>query len=185
MHEPGSREVRRLGLEVKYKDESGVSIADVFPKTTLLNVLSGEITGELTAAIDFGGHLSATPISAGSAELPVELGGGARLHVAGKAEVLATVSLSLVTPIVEAIGDGDSFAQWMLTRHKVPLWGDHAFFQVLLVPPGIRSLSYEARVSARVTRYGVVESVRRSGWIELRCQLVSGATAPPGGSVSA
>lgn len=79
------------------------------------------------AAIDFGGHLAATSVSTGVLSCHLKLGSGAELHVAAKA-VLATISLSLVTPLIEAVGDSDSFAQRVLTRHQQPLRGEHGFF---------------------------------------------------------
>lgn len=171
MKEPGKRNVRRLGLEVRYGDDAGISIADVFPRTSFLNIVRGKGQTQLTATIDFGGHLAAADVA--PADLR-PLTADARFAISAKADVLATLSLSIVTPLVEAVGNGDSFAQWVLTRHDLPLLGDHSFFQVLLVSPQTRHLSFEARISATVTLYGLLESPRRTKWIPLECDLVSG-----------
>jgi hypothetical protein len=175
MKEPGSHNVRRLGLEVKYDEDDGIAIADVFPRTSFLNVVKGTIEGQIDAGIDFGGHLVPAPVGASVGDA-LPLSAGASLKVSTKASMLATLSMTIVTPLVEAIGNGDSFAKWVLTRHDKPLLGEHTFYQVLLVSPLTTRLEYEARVSATITWYGLVESPRRTGWIKLTCDLHGGDT---------
>jgi hypothetical protein len=94
-----------------------------------------------------------------------ELGGGAKFQASGGANIAGRISLAVVTTTIAAIGEGDTHSQWVLHRKDRPLIGNHCFVQVALVPPVVKQMSMECRVSAAVTSaFGLFPDKRRSDW---------------------
>lgn len=180
LKEPGRRDVRRLGYEVAFPDEPRVTVVELFPQSRFVKKLGAEVESSLVfeAGVELNGQ--AAPPEALTELMkqvhPLSFGGkaAAKAEIATKGEFVARLSFAVMTPIIEAVGVGDDYSQWVFTKDARPLVGDHIMMQVLLVPSGLRELEFRARVSATTTTFNLLPSKRRSEWIDLSVPLPRG-----------
>lgn len=83
-------------------------------------------------------------------------------------------SFAVLTPIIEAIGIGDDYSNWVFTKDTMPLVDNHIMMQIILVPNGLRELPFRARDTATTTTFNLLPSKRNSKWIELSVPLAPG-----------
>jgi hypothetical protein len=177
MEEPGRDRIRQLGFEVRLPEgerHPEFTVVSVLPQTAFVTRL--QVDGRLECSADL--DLSAGAKLPGAVtelvkELDVgaELGGAAKFQVSSGAKIAGRISFAVVTATIAAIGEGDTYSQWVLQREDRPLTGGHCFVQVALVPEVVKQVSVECRVSAVVTSaFGLFPDKRRSGWTKLRCR---------------
>lgn len=175
--EPGRRDVRRLGYEVAFPDEPRVTVVEVFPQSRFVKKLGAELESRFMfeAGVELNGQ--AAPPEAITELLkqvhPLSFGGkaGAKAEIVAKGDFVGRLSFAVMTPIIEAVGVGDDYSQWVFTRDTRPLVGDHIMMQVILVPNGLRELQFRARVSAITTTFNLLPNKRRSEWVDLSVPL--------------
>jgi hypothetical protein len=175
--EPGRRDVRRLGYEVSFPEEPRVTVVEVFPQSRFVKKLGAELESRFVfeAGVELNGQV-APPESV--TELmkqvyPLSFGGkaAAKAEISTRGDFVGRLSFAVMTPIIEAIGVGDDYSQWVFTKDTKPLVGDHIMMQIILVPNGLRELPFRARVSATTTTFNLLPSKRSSKWIELSVPL--------------
>jgi hypothetical protein len=142
--EARANDVRILGYQASFADRG--STVELFPNTAFKEFL------RVSAKVEFGGGVLAD----GHAELPdkvgglvpgnvLKLGAGADLHLSTEAKVLGKLTLSLKTPVIQAVGHAASTVQWQFNKDADPLVGDQVLVQTLLVPRGQESVTFRLR----------------------------------------
>lgn len=177
VREPGRRDIRRLGYEVAFPDEPRVTVVELFPQSRFVKKLGAELESRFVfeAGVELNGRVA--PPEAVTELLnqvhPLSFGGkaGAKAEIVTKGDLVGRLSFTVMTPIIEAVGVGDDYSQWVFTRDTKPLVGDHIMMQVILVSNALRELQFRARVSATTTTFSFLPSKRRSRWIDLSVPL--------------
>jgi hypothetical protein len=175
--EPGRRDVRRLGYEVTFPDEPRVTVVEVLPQSRFVKKLGAELESRFVfeAGVELNGQVAAPEIITALIKQvhPLSFGGkgAAKMEIATRGDFVGRLSFAVMTPIIEAVGVGDDYSQWVFTKDTKPLVGDHIMMQVILVPLGLRELQFKARVSATMTTFNLLPSKRSSTWIDLSVPL--------------
>lgn len=177
VREPGRGDIRRLGYEVAFPDEPRITVVELFPQSRFVKKLGAELESRFVfeAGVELNGQ--AVPPEAVIELLkqvqPLSFGGkaGAKAEIATRGGLVGRLSFAVMTPIIEAVGVGDDYSQWVFTKDTMPLVGDHIMMQVVLVPNVLRELQFRARVSATTTTFNFLPSKRRSRWVDLSVPL--------------
>jgi hypothetical protein len=167
----GLSEITSLGIAVRYLvEEDPCVVVSLLPEARFVD--AGRLT--FAASTDLHGNLSAVetidnlgPVAEGMLRVGVEASLGASL----------AFELTLVSPIVSAVGKGSSRAEWMFEQKGPPLHGrDIETWSVLCLPPGRTSIDYEISLSL-VRRLAFLPTRRETTPRRLTCRLVE-AEAP-------
>ena len=177
--DPGWVSVARLGFQVRFPDTPRITVHDVIPRARFVDRLSGHLGWTFGGDLNASGKFELPPVESPiGAAIPMDLGGHASVKAGVEAALAGRISFAVASPEIQAIGSGDSFSQWEITKDSGPLEGEHVFMQILLVPETIKKkLKYDVRVSATIRSYGVLESTRRSDWLPREVTLPSGAAS--------
>jgi len=90
-----------------------------------------------------------------SIELPdvgqvVTLGAGAELKLSTEASVVGNLSVSLVTPKIQAVGRSSTLVSWQIDKDQKPLVGDQVLVQTITVPKGQESITFTLQAFATI-----------------------------------
>lgn len=80
----------------------------------------------------------------------VTLGAGAELKLSTEASVVGNLSLSLVTPKIQAVGRSSTLASWQIDKDDKPLVGDQVLLQTITVPKGQESITFTLQAFATI-----------------------------------
>lgn len=134
LEEHRGRPLDQIGFKIQYSDapEARVSIVDVLPQSRFVTLVGTELS--CTTDVSLDGH----------AELPDELAkllsgaepisAAAKITLSAKAGIVGRIRFSVVTPVIQAMGQASGTAEWILRRDSKPLVGTHTFSHVLLAP---------------------------------------------------
>jgi hypothetical protein len=101
------------------------------------------------------------------------LAGGIALSLSNRASVLGSLSFSVMTPTIQAVGKGSSSCQWHFEKYDRPLLGDQTMTQTVLVHRGTRFLELEMRAHAMIRpRFLSFSSRHETHWVKVSCPLV-------------
>ena len=84
------------------------------------------------------------------------LSGDAQLRLTTEANVVGTLSFSLITPVVESVGVGGRRAEWVFEKAEEPLVGDQQMVVTLLTPKTVDELEVTVRLSATVAVFNLL-----------------------------
>jgi hypothetical protein len=134
----GANRVKIIGFTAKF-DGPGATI-DLFPKSEFKEYFA--IAGKFEAGVSADGYAK-VPDAIGALTFDViNLGANAELKLAAEANMVGKLSLSLKSPVVQAIGTAASTVEWQFHRDQTPLVGDQVMVQTVVVPVGQKELTY-------------------------------------------
>ena len=164
----GSVAIQALGYEADFMDDKRVYTIDILPRTRF-NVHGPSLTARAELSAEGHAHIA----SGGEAPTSViSLGAGASLALDGRINVLGTMSLQMLTPVVQAVGKESDRVQWYLEKDKQPLLGEQTMTQTILVPKGTSKIEFKARATISVKPSFLSFSARyQSPWKTVECTL--------------
>ena len=140
----GPNRVKIVGFTAKF-DGQGATI-DLFPKSEFKEYFA--LGGKFEAGVSADGYAKLPDeVGALSAEV-INLGAGAEMKLAAEAKMVGKLSLSLKSPVVQAIGTASSTVEWQFHRDQTPLVGDQVMVQTVVVPAGQKQLNYTLNAHA-------------------------------------
>jgi hypothetical protein len=168
LRKAGLREVTSVVVEARFETERKTcAIVSLLPQSKFVRV--GGLSFE--ACVDINGR-SSTPSSSVAMEPIPGMGLSAGI-VAGVNASLA-FEAAVLTPVIQAIGEGTREARWVFEQDKRPLYGsDVAMWSVLLLPrlPLMKKITYKLR--AHIThRVFVFPTVWSSPQTTVNCTLI-------------
>jgi hypothetical protein len=175
--EPGRKDIRQLGYEVSFPEEPRVTVVEVFPQSRFIKKFGSELESRFVfeAGIQINGQVAPPEIITELMKQvhPLSFGGKAeaKAEITTKGDFVGRFSFAVLTPVIEAIGVGDNYSQWLFTKDTKPLVGDHIMMQLILVPKNLRELRFRARASATTTTFNLLPSKRKSRWMDLSVSL--------------
>jgi len=145
----GMREVDRFGFAITFPEKPRVTVLNVLPQTRFVKRVGAALKAEAALSLN------------GSAQLPEAvtqmlaqtdaLSADASLKISTEANLVGTLSISVLTPIIQAIGTGSRRAEWVFEKSEEPLLGDQHMAVTLLAPKSIDELETTVRLSATVS----------------------------------
>lgn len=166
----GSGAIRSIGYEADFGDSDDVLTIDLLPQTKFKKHLTAEMRME--ADLGAEGHAELPEPAREILDLVHTIGGDARIRLSSDVSVVGRVSLSIMTPTVQAVGKMGSRCQWQFDLDTEPILGDQIMLQTILVPIGTRSISYRVRARALMKTSWVSFAVpRQTKWIDVTCEL--------------
>jgi hypothetical protein len=131
-----------------------VTVLNVLPQTRFVKRAGATLKAEATLSLN------------GSAQLPEgvsqllaatdALSADASLKISTDANVFGTLSFSVLTSAIQAIGTGDRRAEWVFEKAEQPLVGDQHMAVTLLAPRNLDELGIAARLSASVSVFNLL-----------------------------
>lgn len=166
----GRAEVRLLGYEARFDDEDTLYTVELLPQSQFVT-RAGASVG---VHVDLGaeGHAQVPDAVRNLLDSVEFLGADARISLSSDFQILGRISLSAISPIVQAVGKGSSRCEWCITADEEPLFGDQTLLQVVLVPKAMDRLTFRARAYAAIKPRWLAPLDRRdTDWVEIECPL--------------
>src|ERR1017187_3248169 len=154
VREAGLREVERFGFVATFPEKPRVTILNVLPQTRFVTRAGARLRAEATLALNGGAKVPEALTQAISAT--EVLSGDAQLRLTTEANVVGTLSFSLITPVVESVGVGGRRAEWVFEKAEEPLVGDQQMVVTLLTPKTVDELEVTVRLSATVAVFNLL-----------------------------
>jgi hypothetical protein len=154
LRESGVRALSRFGFAVTFPEKPRVTVLNLVPQSRFVKRVGLEVTSE--AALSLNGEAHVPDAVAGLLAETDVLSGTAKLRIGTDARVVGTLSLSVMTPVVTAIGVGGRAAEWLFERDEKPLVGDQHMAVTLLVPKSVEELQATTRLSATVSVFDML-----------------------------
>lgn len=130
--------VKIVGFTAHF-DGQGATV-DLFPKSEFGEYFA--VDGKFEAGVSADGYAK-VPKEVGALTADViNLGANAEMRLAAEAKMVGKLSLSLKSPVIQAIGTAASTVQWQFHRDQSPLVGDQVMVQTVVVPAGQKQLTY-------------------------------------------
>lgn len=149
VRESGMREVDRFGVSVEFADTPRVTVLNVLPQTRFVKRAGATLKAEATIALNGSAQI---PEAINDALAHIDgLSADASLRVATEATLFGTLSFSVLTSIVQAIGTGGRRAEWVFEKCEQPLVGDQHLALTLLTPRSVDQLEITARLFASIS----------------------------------
>lgn len=190
LNEGSFERIRRFGLRVMLPPDPRYRIFDLLPRQELLTRFEANLEGranlECRADLGIDGQVE-LPAEASPLPLPLGLPFGVSAAAGVTARVIGRLSFAVHSRLVDAIGDGDTQAQWVLTRQDLPLDGrTHRFGMVVSVPVAETEVKPKVNVYAIVSRLSSLHTwpvrLEDPDWHELKARIEG---PPPAASTPA
>lgn len=148
VRDSGMREVERFGFAVTFPERPRMTVLDVLPQTRFVKKAGAQLKAEARLSLNGKAGLpeAVTQMLAQTDTLSAD----AALSFSTDANVVGTLSFSVLTPVIEAIGTGDRRAEWVFEKSEQPLVGDQHMMVTLLAPRSVEQFDIKARLSATV-----------------------------------
>lgn len=143
-----------LGFSAQFSGPGAT--VDLFPRSSFKEYLAARGKFEAGIAADGSAKLP-EGLGALSSET-LNIGADASIQVGVEASVVGKVSLSIVSPKIQAVGTGASRVEWQFERDEHPLVGDQVMLQTIVVPKGQATLEYTVQGYA-VIRTGPLDKL--------------------------
>jgi hypothetical protein len=154
VRESGMREVDRFGFAVTFPEKPRVTVLNILPQTRFVKRAGAILKAEATLSLN------------GSAQVPEvvsqvltatdALSADASLNVSTEANVFGTLSFSVLTSAIQAIGTGDRRAEWVFEKAEQPLVGDQHLAVTLLAPKQVDEIEVTTQLSASVSVFNLL-----------------------------
>jgi hypothetical protein len=154
IRDSGMREVEQFGLAVTFPDEPRTTIVDVLPQTRFVKTAGGQLKVEAGLSLNGSARLPEAVTQAIS-QTDV-LSADAALKLSTEANVVGTLSFSVLTPVITAIGVGGRHAEWAFEKSEEPLIGDQHMVLTLLAGKPVEELPITTRLSATVSVFNML-----------------------------
>jgi hypothetical protein len=149
VRESGMREVDRFGFAVTFPDSPRVTVLSVLPQTRFVTRAGASLKAE--AAVSLNGSATLPEAVAHALSQSDVLSADASLKISTEANVFGTLSFSVLTSVIQAIGTGGRHAEWQFEKSEQPLVGDQHMAIVLLAPKSVEQLETTTRLSASIS----------------------------------
>ena len=154
VRESGMREVDRFGFAVTFPEKPRVTVLNVLPQTRFVKRAGAILKADATLSLNGSAHVpeSVSQVLAATDALSAD----ASLSVSAEANVFGTLSFSVLTSVIQAIGTGDRRAEWVFEKSEQPLVGDQHLAITLLAPKHVDELQIATRLSASVSIFNLL-----------------------------
>jgi hypothetical protein len=136
-----------LGYKAWFEDPG--STVELFPNTRFKEYISADLKFKAGVAAD--GYAKTPEILTNLAKEIINLGAGAELQLGTQASVVGNLSLSLKTPVIQAVGHASSTVTWQFDKDNQPLVGDQVMVQTIVVPKG------QGKITYKIQGYAVID----------------------------
>lgn len=163
--------IKGLGYEAIFEDEEEVFTIEILPRSKFLKVAGVETETQFDLGLE--GHAQIPESVKMLLEQVEYLGGDAKIKLASDVKMVGRVSFSVMTPIIQAIGQGSSHCEWLFEVDDKPLLGDQIMLQTILVPRNTASLKFKARGYALIKSSFVnFPAMFYTNWLNIECPLI-------------
>jgi hypothetical protein len=147
------KRVQRISFEAQILGGRAFTV-DLFPNSSFISQLSGELDAGFEAGLSAEGHAKAATPNLINAT-PIALGAGAEVRLATDSSLIGNIRLrmGIKTPFIQAVGQASSSATWQLDRHDTALVGDQALIQTVIVDDDVSLLTYQISAYVVVDRW--------------------------------
>jgi hypothetical protein len=175
-----------VGIELVYRDDDKkinrghkIHIHSLFPtpEHQVIGQVGTKSDLESQSSFTFKSQLKPPGILEAATQLlgdtlPMSLDASAGLKASFAGHAAIDLSATYYTPLISAMGTGDTIAQWCFYRAKGPLEGhDIPTWTGLLIDRDRTQIEYKARIFI-VLQLGLYKLRRFSDWTSLTCELV-------------
>lgn len=136
-------------------DGAGATV-DLFPNTRVRDFISADL--KFNAGVAADGSAKTPELLGNLAKDVINLGAGAELHLGTEANLVGNLTLSVKTPVIQAVGQASSTVTWQFDKADNPLVGDQVMIQTVLVPKGQETLKLNIQGFA-VFYYGLLNQL--------------------------
>lgn len=171
LREQGRKNISSIGFEVSFPESPRITIIDLFPRTTFVQNVGATLDSSFVAEAGIGvnGRLSTPPLVTELLsqidDMSMDAKLNCKLQLSNKAGFVAKFSYAVLSPLVQAIGVGDTHGQWIIDKKSRPLLGDLIFSQTILAPKNSSGIKFKVRASATITTYSLMPDKKPSRWI--------------------
>lgn len=138
-----------VGYTASFSDKG--STVEVLPTTDFTQYIMAGL--DFVAGIGADGHAKTPEDLANINVQGFELGANASLKVGTRADVAATLSIRLLSPVIQAVGKASASVTWQFRKNERPLVGEQVMAQTLIVPKGAKALHYTLQGFAVISRW--------------------------------
>jgi hypothetical protein len=154
VREAGFREVDRFGLTATFPEKPRVTVLNVLPQTRFVQRAGGLLKAEVGLALN-----GSAQVPEGVTQMLAQtdfLSADASMKLSADANLVGTLSFSVLTPVIQATGIGGRRAEWVFEKAEQPLVGDQQMIVTLLAPKNLDELDVAARLSATVSVFNLL-----------------------------
>lgn len=169
VQEGGFKQIRQLGYEMQFPDKPKVTVLEVLPQTRFVTKVGGCLKGE--ADIQLNGQVAVPDSITHLLDYVEDLSFGGKVTLSNQLNVVGRVSFAVMTPVIQAVGVGDSRSEWVFIKDENPLLGDQHMTQMILTPLRLKKLKFKARLNATISSFNLIPARLQSEWIDLECIL--------------
>lgn len=167
--EGGFKQIRQLGYQMKFPDRPRVTVLEVLPQTRFVTNVGGFFKGE--ADIQLNGQAAVPDSITHLLDYVEDLSLGGKVTLSNQINLVGRVSFAVMTPVIQAVGAGDSSSEWVFIKDEQPLLGDQLMTQMILTPLRLNKLKFKARLYATISSFNLIPARFQSDWIDLECIL--------------
>lgn len=169
--EGGGQKIVQIGYRVKFPNDSKIVVLDVMPQSKFVTNIEGKFNFE--ADLNLNGELSIPSQLTKLLEENIEyVGLGGKLKASTDNNIVGRFSFSVQTPVIQSIGKGNNYSEWVFEKDDKPLHGDDfEMYQIILVDRFEESIEFEANIYAVINTWNLITSRRESNWVKVRCEL--------------
>jgi hypothetical protein len=154
VREAGFREVDRFGLAATFPEKPRVTVLNVLPQTRFVQRAGGLLKANVGLALNGSAHMPEA-VTQALAQTDL-LSADASINLSTEANLVGTLSFSVLTPVISAIGIGSRRAEWVFEKAEQPLVGDQQMIVTLLTPKNLDEIDVTARLSATVSVFNLL-----------------------------
>lgn len=169
IQEDGFKKIQQVGYQMCFPDDPKVTVIEMLPQTRFIRKIGTSLESETD--IKISGQASVPDSLTQLLDHVDGLSFGGKLTVCNHANIAIRLSFAVMSPVVLAVGVGDSNSEWVFTRQQQPLLGDQLMIQLVLTPKYLEKLNFRARVYATISTFNFLPVRLKSNWIELECEL--------------
>jgi hypothetical protein len=168
------RKVRQFGYKVWFPDDMNngkrITVVKALPETRFIQNVGGRL--ETVADLELSGSAEAPTQLTELLEQVEGLSANAKISLSTKANFVGRISFGLLTTAVNAVGEGDSYTEWVFHRVERPLIGTQVMMQVLRTPRRMRGLEFISQVYATIGVWSSQANKLASNLVRLEAELL-------------
>jgi hypothetical protein len=164
----GWRSVSQLGLQVELPLIPRFQVLGLLPETKFIHRFEGGLKCE--AKIEANGAFKSPEFKGDTVGLP----GSAASASAGAnvgANIGWDISVSVLSPVVTAVGKGDRRAEWVIEADDTPLIGDQELTVTVLAPLTADEIEVKTHLLATTTTFDFLPVLLKSQEITMQIPL--------------
>ncbi len=167
--ERGFKKVQQFGYQVCFPKDPKVTVIDVLPQTQFITKIGTSFKSETDIKINGQAAITNDLINLLEKVIPLSFGG--KLTCSNHANIVARLSFSTISSVVQAAGVGDNESEWIFIKDEKPLLGDQIMTQIILTPKYLERFNFKARIFATISTFNFLPVRLKSKWVKLECNL--------------